>query len=300
MGWFTNKDAAPQETKPAAAPKEVLETRRTEPATPELSVIKGEKEVTDAEAELTMSDSKFWLVKSDEAAQDAIKRFEATNKYFRTLKAEGKLDSAKWDKESPRYLAWMEATAQVSIAERLKTECANLNSLSAELSAIPDGPGPTLDGLIKKITKKYDLQGKIIIEKNIIETLQINFVEHQLNMEEFDAKVKIEDANIAKQKEREAGFAEAKAAYKELDEAQLALEAQRAGFLKGTRYLFGFKTKEQKAAAARVKAAQKAAEPMYDKHYMGTGKGASSALASYRERQAQFQEDMRHAGGLYF
>ncbi|KKR07495.1 MAG: hypothetical protein UT32_C0010G0012 [Parcubacteria group bacterium GW2011_GWC2_39_14] len=247
-----------------------------------------------------MRDSKFWLVKSDEAAKDAVKRFEATNKYFRTLTAEGKMDSAKWDKESARYLAWMEATAQVSIAERLKTEYSRLNELTSKLDIVPNVPGSTTADLLKAINKKYDIAGSIIIQKNIIETLQISFAEHQLNMEEFDAKVAVEDADIAKQKEREAGFAEARAAYKELDEAELALEAQRAGFLKGARYLFGFKTKEQKEAAARVKTAKKAAEPMYDKHYMGTGKGASSALASYRERQAQFQEDMRHAGGLYF
>jgi len=304
MGWFKNKDAAPQETTPEAAPKEVLETRRTEPATPELSVIKGEKEVTETEAGLTMNDSKFWLVQSEKATQDAIKRFESANKYFRTLKAEGKVNSAKWNKESVRYKTWMEATAQVSIAERLKTECSKLNELTAESNVPIDVPGTATAELLKAINKKYDIKGSIIIQKNIIEILQISFAEHQLNMEEYDAQIIKEDADAektAKQKaEREAGLAEAIAARDELDAAEQAYNEKKKGFLGGFLMRIGLGNKGQKDSAAKLKTAKMTSAQMYEKHYEGSYTGpAGSGRATYRDRRDQMTAEMERAVRLF-
>ncbi|KKQ80211.1 MAG: hypothetical protein UT02_C0013G0007 [Parcubacteria group bacterium GW2011_GWC2_38_7] len=302
VSWFKS-NVAPAEA-PQTAPAETsLDDKLTNHGPAKLEVVEDEPEI-EAEPKLTMNDSQFWLLAGEKATQDAVKRFESTNKYFRALKAEGKLTSAKWDKESARYKSWMEATGQVTCAERLKTECASLAPLYAELAALPEVTGPTMFEIVNAINKKKDVEGRIIIQKNIIEGLQISFAEHQLDMEMYDAQIIEDDANAEeatkRKAEREAGLAEAVAARDELDAAEQAVAEKKKNFLGGFLMKIGLGNKEQKDAAKRLKTSKLTSAQMYDKHYEGTYTGPSgSGRATYRDRRDQMTSDMERVGRLF-
>jgi len=314
MGIFSMFSGSPA-NKSEVAPREPEEKRKEESEAPKLSVVEGEKKEPEAEEESGASSSAFWNKQRDEMAEAASKRFQAANNFFRQLKAEGKAESGKWDKESARYKAWMEAGVQVALAERISAEYKILEDLGAQYDAVPDIFLPSerakqnvsFETYVKHINDRAVVSRAMQAQEIAIRELSIRFAEAKLRMEEYDAEVSSEDAAIAADKEaaaqkaeHEAGLAEARAAYNALDAAERELDTKRSGFLNAVRFIF-WRSKGQKEAVAKVKSAERLKEEIYSKHFAGSaGSYVSEALGRYQERQAQYQEDMRRAGGLYF
>ncbi len=304
--------------KPAEAPKTELEPeeKRSEAEAPKLSVVEGE----DANA----PESVFWGKQVSVYAVDATERFQAANKFFREEAATRKKGltpeaakevKASWDKTSPRYLSWMEATKQVDCAGRLQTEAVSLEKLKSELAALPEmavlspkernsAEGYNHDEAMKSANERSRLISKIRTQEQILENLELQLAEHTLAMQKFDLEV----AQDNKRLEVLSAFSEVEKAKAELDASKKASGEKAKGFFGAFRNLglkfldasILFRTPEQKAARAKLASAEKIdpdklMREYYDRFAMGRTNAASIALERYRANQAQFESDMRSA-----